>query len=179
MLKIVAPTLADAEELFAFECDNRAYFERCVNARDPAYYQLDAVKHAIASAASERAAEKSHQFLIKADGVIVGRINLHAVERRYFNRAVLGYRIAQQAGGKGYATQALALLLPMAFEELQFSRIEASVRLENSGSLKVLQRNGFTAFGRANQSMYFNGAWSDLLYFECLHPNGPIKPDLI
>jgi len=165
-IELHRPTPADAEELLAFELDNRAYFEHWINARPASYYSLEAVRQAIDAAARERTADTAHQFLIKAEGRIVGRINLTGVVRPHFGKAMLGYRIAEACAGRGHASAAVALVLKEAFEGLKLWRIEATARPENAGSVRVLERNGFTLFGRSLRSMWLRGQWYDLLQFE-------------
>lgn len=171
VLHLSPPTQADAELLLDFELTNRAYFEGWINARDPAYYDLDQVRQAIATAIQERSQDRAYQYLIRAGDTLVGRVNLTGVARPYYNKASLGYRIGQDCGGRGYASQAVALVLEEAFQRLGLYRIEAIVRPDNLGSIKVLERNGFTEFGRARRSMLLNGVWHDLLHFECHAPD--------
>jgi [ribosomal protein S5]-alanine N-acetyltransferase len=166
MLTIRHPTLNDADALLAFEIDNRAYFEHWINARPADYYSLEAVQAAIAAAQADIGNDRAYQYLVCFDDAIVGRVNLVDVTRPYFNRATLGYRIGQQCAGQGYASQAVALALEAATRDLRLSRIEAVVRPQNAGSTRVLERNGFSTFGRASRSMYFQGEWHDLLHFE-------------
>ena len=165
-LQLHAPTTADTHALLAFELDNRAHFETWVTARAGSYYSAQAVAAMIEQARREREADQSYQFLAKLDGQIVGRVNLTAVTRPCFNKAQLGYRIGAQFGGRGYASRLVALLLEQAFGPLELWRLEATVRLPNLASAKVLRRNGFHQYGRSEQAMYFDGAWCDLLYFE-------------
>ncbi|GLR14504.1 alanine acetyltransferase [Chitinimonas prasina] len=172
VLHLAPPTLADAESLLDFELANRAYFEGQINARDPAYYDLEQVRRAIETAAQERSQDRAYQYLIRVGDTLVGRVNLTGVARPYYNKASLGYRIGQDHGGRGYASQAVALVLEEAFHRLGLYRIEAIVRPDNLGSVKVLERNGFTEFGRARRSMLLNGVWHDLLHFECHGPDG-------
>ena len=165
-LALHLPTTADTHDLLAFELDNRAHFETWVTARAQSYYKLDAIAAMIEQAQREREQDQSYQFLAKLDGQIVGRVNLTAVTRPYFNKAQLGYRIGAQFGGRGYASRLVALLLEQAFGPLELWRLESIVRLPNLASAKVLQRNGFHQYGMSEQAMYFDGAWRDLLYFE-------------
>src|SRR5471030_1919143 len=145
-LQLSAPALADAQALLDFELANRAYFESWINARGDGYYNLPAVRASIEQAARERGADQAYQFLLKDDGVIVGRVNLRAVTRPYFNKATLGYRIGEQYVGRGYASRAVALALEQAFGALELWRVEAACRPENAASVRVLERNGFTVF---------------------------------
>ena len=172
-LEISPPTIADAPALLNFELVNRAYFEARINARPANYYNLDTVRYSIEEAGQHRILGTGYQYLIKSSGEILGRINLSGVAKRYYNKASLGYRIAEEVGGKGVATQAVNLLLQEAFDQLGIWRIEAQARTENLGSIRVLEKNGFSIFGRTKHSMYFNDAWGDLLHFECRSPSGP------
>ena len=130
------------------------------------------MRYSIEEASQHRVLGTGYQYLIKSSGEIIGRINLSGVSKRYYNKATLGYRIGESHGGKGVGTLAVRLLLDEAFDQLGLWRIEAQVREENLGSIRVLEKNGFSIFGRAAQSMYFNDVWGDLLYFECRSPHG-------
>ncbi|MBN3857114.1 GNAT family N-acetyltransferase [Paraburkholderia sp. Ac-20340] len=166
MLTLRPPALTDAEALLAFEIDNRAYFEHWINARSASYYHLTAVRESIELAQDDRENDRAYQYLVCFDNAIVGRINLVSVTRPYFNKATLGYRIGEGFAGKGHASQALRLAVEIAAAELHLSRIEAIVRPQNVGSTRVLERNGFVAFGQARRSMYLHGEWHDLVHFE-------------
>ncbi|MGK5042725.1 GNAT family N-acetyltransferase [Janthinobacterium sp. GB1R12] len=165
-LQLLPPTNADLPDLLAFELDNRAYFETWVTARAPSYYSQEAIAAAIEQAQREREQDRAYQYLAKLDGQIVGRVNLTAVMRPYYNKAALGYRIGERFGGRGYATRVVALLLEEAFGPLELWRLEATARPQNLGSVAVMQRNGFHQYGRSEKAMLFQGDWSDLLYFE-------------
>ncbi|MEX3968717.1 GNAT family N-acetyltransferase [Paraburkholderia sp. EG286B] len=175
MLKISPPTLSDADALLAFEVENRAYFEQWINARPDDYYSASAVREAIGAATSDRDDDRAYQYLVRLDDTIVGRVNLVSVTRPYFNRATLGYRIGRRFAGRGYASQAVKRAMDIAASELNLSRVEAIVRPQNIGSMRVLERNSFVAFGRAGRAMHFHGEWHDLVYFEC-HLDEPGAP---
>jgi ribosomal-protein-alanine N-acetyltransferase len=166
MLEIHSPTLDDAEALLEFELENRIYFEGWINAREPDYYHLGSVQHAIEMAQSDASADKAYQFLAKYNGVIVGRVNLTNVCRPYYNKATLGYRIGERFGGNGYATKAVEQILEKARIELDLWRIEATIRLDNHGSARVLLNNSFVAYGTTRRSMKLHGVWYDLIHFE-------------
>jgi ribosomal-protein-alanine N-acetyltransferase len=67
------------------------------------------------------------------------------------------------------------LAMEIAEKNIRLSRVEAIVRLENAASTRVLERNGFSGFGRANRSMYLHGVWSDQIHYERRlgHPEAP------
>lgn len=166
-LHLTLPTLDDADELLRFETEHRAFFEARINARPPAFYSPEGVRAALVLAAQEAAEDKGYQFLVRdAAGVLIGRVNLVGVRRTHFQMAELGYRFAESAGGKGYATEAVGQVVTKAFGELGLMRLEAVARASNEGSIKVLLRNGFREFGRSTQSFLLGGVWHDRLHFE-------------
>jgi ribosomal-protein-alanine N-acetyltransferase len=174
-LQLLPPSSADLPALLAFELDNRAYFERWVTARAPSYYHQEAIAAAIEQAQRERQQDLAYQYLARLDGQIIGRVNLTAVTRPYFNKATLGYRIGERFGGRGYATRVVALLLEEAFGTLELWRVEATARPQNMGSIAVMQRNGFHQYGHSEKAMRFQDAWSDLLYFERRNEHGGME----
>jgi ribosomal-protein-alanine N-acetyltransferase len=167
LLHLLPPSLDSGDELLRFETDNRAFFEARVNSRPPGYYSPDGVRAAIALAEREAAEDKGYQFLVRtAAGELVGRVNLAGVRRKHFHSADLGYRMAERACGKGYASEAVRLLLLKAFGELGLKRLEANARVGNEGSIRVLLRNGFAQFGQSRRSFELGGVWHDRLHFE-------------
>ena len=165
---LVPLTEADAGSLFDFEMDNRAFFEATINARPASFYSRDSVAGAIATACREAGEDRGYQFLLKDDaGRILARANLSGVRRAHFQSAVLGYRVAESACGKGFASEAVRQLLGIAFGSLGLQRIEADARIDNTASIRVLARNGFVQFGHSRRSFEVGGTWYDRLHFEC------------
>jgi ribosomal-protein-alanine N-acetyltransferase len=166
-LHLIPPTLDIADELLRFETDNRAFFEARINSRPAGYYSPEGVRAAIALAEREAAEDKGYQFLVRTEASeLVGRVNLAGVKRGHFQMADLGYRMAETACGKGYASEAVRLVLAKAFGELGLARVEANARVGNGGSVKVLLRNGFRQFGHSLRSFELGGVWHDRLHFE-------------
>lgn len=166
-LCLCAPTPGDADELLRFETDNRAFFEARVSARPGTYYSPEGVRAAIALAEREAVEDRGYQFLVRtALGALVGRVNLAGVRRGHFHCADLGYRMAESACGRGYASEAVRLVLLKAFGELGLKRLEANARVSNEGSIRVLRRNGFRQFGHSVRSFELGGVWHDRLHFE-------------
>ncbi|MFZ6844954.1 GNAT family N-acetyltransferase [Undibacterium sp. RuTC16W] len=161
-----------ADAVLDFEMQNRAYFEQWVHSRTDAYYQPARVRASLHAAETEREQDKSFQYLIwttasdTTQAQLIGRINLTNIVRPHYNKATLGYRMAQQATGKGQASAAVQLIVQEAFGPLKLWRIEAVVRPSNIGSTKVLKKNGFSVFGKSRRSVELHGERHDLLHFE-------------
>jgi len=160
------PVLDDTERLLAFELENRRYFESWINARDDAYYSHDGVLRAIELAAGASRDDLAYQYLAFVGDQLVGRVNLTSIERPHFNKATLGYRIGERFIGRGYGSQAVALVMQEAFDRHALWRVEATARPENIGSARVLDRNAFKIYGRSVRSFCLQGHWHDLLHFE-------------
>ena len=158
---------ADLEELLDFELRNRAFFETHINARPPAYYSADGVRAAIDTARREADEDKGYQYLLRDAGdALVGRVNLSRVRRAHFHSAELGYRVAEAAQGRGVAREGVRQVVALAFGPLKLVRVEATARVGNEGSARVLLRNGFSAFGRSRRSFELAGTWHDLVHYE-------------
>jgi [ribosomal protein S5]-alanine N-acetyltransferase len=165
-LRIRPVASGDAAALLRFELEHRAYFERWVNPRDPAFYSEQGVRAAIAAAEAAWAGDQAFQYLVVDAQRIVGRVNLTGVRRTHFQSADLGYRIGEHDGGRGVASRAVALCLDEAFAVHGLRRVEAVARPENRGSVRVLERNAFVQFGHSRRSFELGGQWFDRLHFE-------------
>lgn len=60
----------------------------------------------------------------------------------------LGYSIAAEAWGRGYATEAVRALVALAFRRLGAHRVQATCWVRNAGSSKVLTKAGLRREGR-------------------------------
>lgn len=166
-IALIPATLDHASRLLQFELENRAFFEANLNARPADFYSPAAVREALQRAEVETREDKGYQYLIQGGGPeILGRVNLSRVRRAHFHAAELGYRLAASACGRGVATEAVRQALELAFGELGLLRVEADSRPENKASVRVLERNGFTPFGRSKRSFELGGVWYDRLHFE-------------
>jgi RimJ/RimL family protein N-acetyltransferase len=82
--------------------------------------------------------------------------------------AHLGYAIAADHWGHGYATDACRTMLRFAFETLDLHRVSAAIGPENLASIAVVKRLGFTYEGRIRHHVFTNGDWRDSLLYSLL-----------
>lgn len=82
--------------------------------------------------------------------------------------AHLGYAIAADHWGHGYATDASRTLVRFAFENLDLHRVSAAIGPENLASVAVVKRLGFSYEGRIRHHVFTNGAWRDSLLYSIL-----------
>lgn len=107
--------------------------------------------------------DENEIFLIcrAEDGAISGMINLSQIFRGGFQNAYLGYGLGVKFTGHGLMTEAIALILRFAFKDLKLHRIEANVQPQNTPSIEVLKRNGFTKEGFSRRYLKIGGKWRD------------------
>ena len=92
------------------------------------------------------------------DGTLIGDVGLHTLDEWQLE---IGYTLAPEHQGKGYATEALAALLKQAFSVSGKHRVIASVDPENRASIRLLERLGFRQEAHFRKSYRMNGAWVD------------------
>lgn len=80
--------------------------------------------------------------VIVSSGAVVGCINMI----RQDGMDSIGYLIAREHWGKGYATRAIALMI----EEVTTRPLYARVAVHNVASVRALERNGFVVTARSH-----------------------------
>ena len=97
----------------------------------------------------------------KDDEAMVGAIFLTNIMRGGLQSAYLGYFVGEQFAGQGYMTEALQLTLPYAFRHLKLHRVEANIQPENTASIALVRRIGFTQEGFSRRIFKIAGRWRD------------------
>ena len=92
------------------------------------------------------------------DGTLIGDIGLHTLDEYQLE---LGYTLAPERQGKGYATEAVLAVLGQAFSVWSKHRVTASVDPENHSSIRLLERLGFVPEAHFRKSYRQNGEWVD------------------
>ena len=111
----------------------------------------------------------TYPCLIELDGELVGTVTLTVLTRGPVQSANLGYWVAQAVNGRGVASRAAALMIDHAFGELGLHRLQAGTLVHNTGSQKVLARNGFERIGTARSFLHIAGQWQDHILFQRLN----------
>jgi ribosomal-protein-alanine N-acetyltransferase len=96
-----------------------------------------------------------------ADGTILGSINLSEIVRGRFESAYIGYQIGAPFARQGYMTEALGLVLRMAFTRLRLHRVEANIQPRNVASIALARRAGFHREGLSRRYLKIGGRWRD------------------
>jgi [ribosomal protein S5]-alanine N-acetyltransferase len=82
--------------------------------------------------------------------------------------AEIGYVLGRAHWGRGYAREALAMLLNYAFGAMGLRRIEANIDARNTASVVLIEKLGFAQEGRLRQRWVTEGVISDALIYGLL-----------
>jgi ribosomal-protein-alanine N-acetyltransferase len=134
-----------APAVLAFELTNRAYFAAFINDRGDEFYDQFPDRHS-AMLAEQEAGICAFYVLVADDGSVLGRFNLYDFEDGTAN---LGYRVAQQAAGRGVATTTVRELCRIAAARHGLRTLRAATSHDNAASQKVLTKAGFVPVGPA------------------------------
>lgn len=116
---------------------------------------------------------QSLPFMIMVDGELAGQITVGNVVRGSLCSAWIGYWVASHLVKGGVATAAVALLADHCFAMAGLHRLEATVRPENTPSLRVLGKAGFRQEGLFRHYLDVAGAWRDHLCFALVAEDVP------
>ena len=76
--------------------------------------------------------------------------------------AELGYWIAEEYWGNGYAVEASKILVTRAFDDLDVKQIYATYRIENAQSKRVLEKLGFKSHAELTNVNYLGESFREI-----------------
>jgi RimJ/RimL family protein N-acetyltransferase len=153
---------ADAEALAAY----RSAPEVARYQSWEAPYSVERARYAIESMAAadpEQPGWFQYAVELTAERALIGDVgvNLHDNLRQ----AEIGYTLAPERQGRGYATEAVRAILDHLFRVRGLHRVSAECDARNLPSARLLERVGFTREGLRRQQTWIKNEWTDdLLY---------------
>lgn len=131
----------------------------------------------ILSRAKQRPRTEYYFAVATAEDGLVGfaRLGLDGVQA-----AKLGYAIAADYWGRGYAIDAAHTLVDFGFRTLNLHRISAAMGPDNTASITIAHRLGMAYEGCIRDHVYTNGQWRDSLLYSVLadewQPSETLRP---
>lgn len=124
-----------------------------------------AKKFAQEASAAAALDDDNRRFIIETlDGVPVGSLNTHGCSRLH-RRFEYGIALDREQWGKGYAEDALVVLLRFMFEERGYHKVNAWVYAFNERSRRMHEKFGMTLEGRIREAHFTGGAFHDVVVF--------------
>jgi RimJ/RimL family protein N-acetyltransferase len=96
--------------------------------------------------------------------VPVGSIDTHSCNSRNGTFSY-GIHIDPDYRGKGYAAEAIHLILRYYFEELRYQKVTVPVHSDNESSIRLHERLGFKEEGRHRNMLFTRGSFIDVLWY--------------
>jgi RimJ/RimL family protein N-acetyltransferase len=119
-------------------------------------------------ASSEKPEGEAVQFRLaiarRKDNKIVGAINTHSVDV-VNGTFMFGVGVGPEHKGKGYAAEAVLLVMRYMFEERRFQKCESGLYAFNTASMALHRKLGFVEEGRLRRHIFAGGEYHDVLLY--------------
>ena len=114
---------------------------------------------------------------IEINGEAAGGIGIHGMKDVYRFNAEIGYWLAEIHWGKGIMSQAIGAIVNYAFNNYKWHRIFAAVYQNNTSSMRVLEKNGFTMEAIHRKAVMKEGQYLDEYMYALLREEWENKDD--
>ena len=106
-------------------------------------------------------------LVIEREGLLIGTVSVWRTEQE--RRTVeLGWTLDPEHGGAGYASEAVAAGLRLAFGQPDVHRVTAQLDARNTASERLAARVGLRREAHHRQDFWSKGEWTDTLVFAML-----------
>ncbi|WP_035990871.1 GNAT family N-acetyltransferase [Leptolyngbya sp. KIOST-1] len=157
-------TLTDVADVVALAGD-RAVAENTLSLPHP-YTTADAEAW-VQQQQADWAANQALNFTIaQADGTLCGSVGLRLYPA--YNMAELGYWVGRPFWGRGYATEAAAVVVDFGFETLGLNRVNATHFGDNPASGRVMEKLGLVKEGYRRRQTLKWGVYRDVALYGLL-----------
>lgn len=156
----------DADALFCYRADPRVsrYQGWCPASVDEARAFIDGLD---ATALGQPGAWFQRAIRLRETGALIGDVGLHFVADADAT-VELGVSLSPAHQRKGFATEALRVVLAFVFETMGKHRVTASVDPRNGASLRLLERVGMRREGCFRECLRVGDGWVDEMVYAML-----------
>lgn len=106
-------------------------------------------------------------LFLKESEQLIGDVGVHFIGDEN-SQVEIGYTLAKQFHGKGFATEAVQQVIKVLFERYGKHRIVARIDPENTSSIELVQRLEFRQEAHFRKTYLSDGIWRDELVFGLL-----------
>lgn len=97
---------------------------------------------------------------VEHEGTYLGEVGVKLCSRVH-RQCEVGYVFLPESAGHGYATEAAAAMVALAFTELDAHRVEGRIDARNTASARVLERLGMRREAHLRENEFVKGEWTD------------------
>ncbi len=140
---------------------------------------LAQIRSELEAASLKKLEDDAFRWVIEdANAHAVGAIDTHHCDHR---RGVFQYglSVAREHRRRGYATEAVLLVLKYYFEELRYRKCLVGVHSNNPASIALHERLGFVREGTLRRMVYTGGRFYDLHHYGMLKEEWEQSPSKI
>ncbi|MBT2568111.1 GNAT family N-acetyltransferase [Arthrobacter sp. ISL-85] len=153
--------MADAAPLAVAFQANRSHLAPWEPVRADDFYTVEGQRKVLRRRRAEVDSGTALSMVLSGEEGILGLLTLSSIVRGAFQNAHLGYWISHAVQGKGLMTAAVAAAVGIAKDGLGLHRLEGATLVHNVASQRVLEKNGFEAYGTASAYLQIAGQWQD------------------
>lgn len=103
------------------------------------------------------------------NSLTVGAIDLFDFDPMH-KRLGLGILITGEQRSKGFAAEALDLLIDYCFKILMVHQLYANIIPDNENSIRLFESRNFKLSGRKKDWLLINNQWNDELFYQLINP---------
>lgn len=145
--------------------DVARYLYWAPRSRDETREMLDRVKRMTAIEEGSDALRLA--AVLPYSGTLIGDVSLQQISREHL-QGEIGFVLHPDHQGRGYATEASAVLLRLGFEKLGLHRIIGRCDARNIASTRVMERLGMRREAHFRENEFVKGEWCDELVYAIL-----------
>lgn len=160
-LRLRPVTLADAADMFEYASNEDNTYYVFNTHRTIADTQFSIANYFMANPLGKFGIE------LKDERKLIGTIDLRVDMKK--GKGEIGYVLNKAYFKQGYATEAAAKILELAFETLELEKVVSSCDARNIASEAVMERLGMQKEGLfRHHEIWKNGEWIDMLFYSIL-----------
>jgi len=168
-LLLRAPEPSDIDLIFRWENDSSIW--HLSNTLAP--YSKFAIEQFVLNTDNDIFASKQQRLMIDWHSssdctTTVGSIDLFDFDPHH-KRAGIGILIDESARRKGFAFEALNLLITYCFKTLNLHQLYCNIEQNNEESINLFNKAGFTSCGIKKEWLLREGQWKDELMFQLIN----------
>ncbi|MDA3781130.1 MAG: GNAT family protein [Bacteroidales bacterium] len=173
-IQLRAPEPSDIDILYKWENDTDVW--QLSNTLSP--FSKDTIKDFVENVNADIYQAKQQRFMIdnidNSKIITIGTIDLFDFDP-FNNRAGIGILINKKNRNKGYASEALKILINYSFTILQLHQLYCNINTNNKTSINLFVSQGFTLSGKKKEWNKTLSGWEDELFFQLINNNSDIK----